>query len=214
MKRMQVLIIMTFSSLVVISPILGTKVVDLFGIKFTAGIFTILAAFSLLDVVNELWGRKEARFLALSIIIIRLIIFVGIIPGIIKLPSYLEPPGYAALLHGSIRTFVASEANTLVQNVLIDIPIFHYLKRIKLGFFFRANLSNIVSWAFGTVCFVLISFWGSGRPLLPIMLGQTFIKFPLSPIYAWFGLILVKKAKAMKRNEMMAKDIETEEIKR
>lgn len=208
MKRLHALIIMTFSSLVVISPVLGTKVVDLFGIKFTAGLFTILAAFSLLDVVNELWGRKEARFLAISIIIIRSIIFIAIIPGLIKLPSYLEPPGYAMLLHGSIRTFVASEVNTLVQNVLIDIPVFHYLKRIKFGFFFRANLSNIVSWAFGTVCFVLISFWGSGRPLLPIVLGQTFIKFPLSPVYAWFGLMLVKKARTMKENEKSPADID------
>jgi uncharacterized integral membrane protein (TIGR00697 family) len=204
---------MAFSSLVIISPILGTKVVDLFGIKFTAGIFTILAAFSLIDVVNELWGRKEARFLAVSIVVIRLVIFVAIIPAVIKLPSYLEPAGYSILLHSSIRTFVASEANTLVQNVLIDIPIFHYLKRIKLGFFFRANLSNIVSWAFGTICFVLISFWGSGRPLLPIIIGQTFIKFPLSPIYAWIGLMLVKKVKAMREKEMNSNGAETADKK-
>jgi uncharacterized integral membrane protein (TIGR00697 family) len=199
---------MTFASLVVISPILGTKVVDLFGVKFTAGLFTILAAFSLIDVVNELWGRKEARFMAVSIVVIRLIIFAAIIPAIVRLPAYLEPAGYSILLHSSIRTFIASEANTLVQNVLIDIPIFHYLKRIKLGFFFRANMSNIISWAFGTICFVLISFWGSGKPLLPIIVGQTFIKFPLSPIYAWIGLLLVKKVKAMREKEMVAKDRE------
>jgi hypothetical protein len=135
MKKLYILIIMVYSSLVVVSPILGTKVVNLFGVKFTAGIFTMLAAFSLLDVVNELWGKNDARFLAVFIILIRIVIFVAIIPVVIRLPSYLEPSGYSSLLRMSIRTFLASEVNTLIQNVLIDIPIFHRLKRIKLGFF-------------------------------------------------------------------------------
>lgn len=192
---------MIFSSLVVVSPILGTKVVDLFGIKFTAGIFTILLAFSLLDVVNELWGKSDAQFLATLIVAIRIVIFLAIVPGIIKLPAYIEPVGYSTFLHLGMRTFVASEVNTLVQNVLIDIPIFHTLKRIKFGFFLRANLSNIISWAFGTVCFVLIAFWDSGKSLLPIMLGQTLIKFPLSFVYAWVGLLFVKKAKALNKKQ-------------
>lgn len=119
----------------------------------------------------------------------------------IRLPSYLEPSGYSSLLRMSIRTFLASEVNTLIQNVLIDIPIFHRLKRIKLGFFFRANVSNLISWTFGTVCFVLISFWGAGKPLLPIMLGQTFIKFPLSFVYAWVGLMIVNRAKTIRAAE-------------
>ncbi len=201
MKKLYILIIMVYSSLVVVSPILGTKVVNLFGVKFTAGIFTMLAAFSLLDVVNELWGKNDARFLAVFIILIRIVIFVAIIPVVIRLPSYLEPSGYSSLLRMSIRTFLASEVNTLIQNVLIDIPIFHRLKRIKLGFFFRANVSNLISWSFGTVCFVLISFWGAGKALLPIMLGQTFIKFPLSFVYAWIGLMIVNKAKTIKAAE-------------
>jgi uncharacterized integral membrane protein (TIGR00697 family) len=201
MKKLYILIIMVYSSLVAVSPILGTKVVNFFGVKFTAGIFTMLAAFSLLDVVNELWGKNDARFLAVFIILIRIVIFVGIIPLVIRLPSYLEPSGYSSLLRMSIRTFLASEVNTLIQNVLIDIPIFHRLKRIKLGFFFRANVSNLISWTFGTVCFVLISFWGAGKALLPIMLGQTFIKFPLSFIYAWIGLMIVNRAKTTRAAE-------------
>ena len=201
MKKLYILIIMVYSSLVVVSPILGTKVVNLFGVKFTAGIFTMLAAFSLLDVVNELWGKNDARFLAVFIILIRIVIFMAIIPVVIRLPSYLEPSGYSSLLRMSIRTFLASEVNTLIQNVLIDIPIFHRLKRIKLGFFFRANVSNLISWSFGTVCFVLISFWGAGKALLPIILGQTFIKFPLSFVYAWIGLMIVNKAKNIRAAE-------------
>jgi len=43
-RRLYVGLAMTFSALVVLSPILGTKVVNLAGIKFTAGIFTILFA--------------------------------------------------------------------------------------------------------------------------------------------------------------------------
>lgn len=197
MKRLYHSIVMVFSSLVVISPILGTKVVNLFGLNFTAGIFTILFAFSLLDVVNEVSGKKDARFLAVSIVLIRLIIFLAIIPAVISLPAYLEPTGYSNLLHMSMRTFVASEVLTLVQNVLIDIPLFNRLKRIKFGFYFRANLSNIISWTFGTICFVIISFWGYAKPLIPIMIGQTLIKFPISFVYSWIGLMIVRKAKAM-----------------
>jgi uncharacterized integral membrane protein (TIGR00697 family) len=205
-KKTYLLIVMVYSSLVVISPVLGMKVVDLFGIKFTAGIFTMLAAFSLLDVVNEMWGKNDARFLAIFIILIRVVLFVAVIPAVINLPSYLEPPGYSSLLRTSIRTFLASEVNTLVQNVLIDIPIFHRLKRIKFGFFFRANVSNLISWSVGTACFVLISFWGSGKALLPIILGQTVIKFPLSFVYAWLGLLIVKKARALRLAESLSKN--------
>jgi len=196
MKRLHLIIALSFASLAVISPVLGTKAATLFGVKFAAGTFTILLAYSLLDVVNELWGREEARFLAVSIVLIRLVLFLGVVPLIVKLPAYLEPAGYAGVLSMSMRTFLASEIGTLVQNVLIDIPIFHALKKIKLGFLFRANLSNIISWTFGTAAFVLISYWGAPKPLLPVLIGQTLIKFPLSFIYAGIGYWIVRKARA------------------
>lgn len=185
------LIAMVFASLVVLSPLLGTKVVDIFGVKFTAGVFTILFAFSLLDVVNELWSKQEAQTFAILIFFIRLALFFTVIPLIISLPTYLAPTGYQDMFRMGIRTFIASEILTLVQNVFIDIPIFNSLKRIKLGFFFRANVSNIISWSFGTFCFVLISFWGAPKPLLPIILGQTLIKFPVSFVYAFIGTLVV-----------------------
>jgi len=49
--------------------------------------------------------------------------------------------------------------------------------------------------------FVLISFWGAGKALLPIILGQIFIKFPLSFVYAWIGLMIVNKAKNIRAAE-------------
>jgi len=207
MKRLHILIIMVYASLIVISPILGTKVVDIFGVKFTAGVFTILAAFALLDVVNELWGPKDARFLAVAIILIRIALFVAVVPLVVLLPAYLEPPGYAGVLQTSVRTFLASEANTLVQNVLIDIPIFHRLKKIKFGFYFRANATNLISWTFGSVVFVLISYLGSGKPILPIMAGQTLIKLPFSFLYSWVGWLIVKRARALRAAERPAVEI-------
>jgi uncharacterized integral membrane protein (TIGR00697 family) len=111
-NRYYTLIVMAFSALIVISPILGTKVIDVFGVKFTAGLFTILLGFSLLDIVNEIFGKKEARYLAISVVLIRLVLFVVIVPIIIKMPSYLEPAGYSNLLYMGMRTFVASEILT------------------------------------------------------------------------------------------------------
>jgi len=211
MKRLPIVLALIFASLAVLSPILGTKAASLFGIKFAAGTFTILLAYSLLDVVNELWGREEARFLAVSIVLIRLVLFLGVVPLIVKLPVYLEPEGYAGVLHMSLRTFLASEIATLVQNVLIDIPIFHALKKIKFGFLFRANLSNIISWTFGTVCFVLVSYWGAPKSLVPIIIGQALIKFPLSFIYAGIGFLIVRKVRgaAVQDAPGTAKVIET-----
>ncbi len=194
-RRLYVGLAMTFSALVVLSPILGTKVVDLAGIKFTAGIFTILFAFGLLDVVNELFGKREARFLVVAVFILRIAIFLAVIPALLGAPAHLEPAGYSGVLRMSIRTFVASEILTLVQNLFLDIPIFNRLKKARGGFFLRANVSNIISWTFGTFCFVLISFGGRGRPLLPIIAGQTIVKFPLSALYAWAGLAIVRAAR-------------------
>lgn len=196
MKRLYIIIVMIFTALAVITPILATKVVNLFGVKFVAGIFTMLLAFSLLNVVNELWGKRDAQFLAVSIVLVRLVLFLGLVPVILKLPAYFEPSGYAGLLSMSIRTFLGSEAATLVQNVLIEIPLFHALKKIKFGFLFRANLSNIVAWSFGTISFVLISFWGSSKSLVPIMIGQLLLKFPLSFAYSWVGYVIVRRARS------------------
>jgi uncharacterized integral membrane protein (TIGR00697 family) len=196
MKRLYALIVMVFASLAVLSPVLGTKVLNLWGVKFTAGIFTILLAYSLLDVVNELWGKAEARFLAASIIVVRVVLFMGLVPLVVRWPAYLEPEGYSGILRLSLRTFLASEIGTLVQNIFIDIPVFHALKRIKLGFLFRANASNILSWTFGTVCFVLVSYWGAGKSLWPVILGQTLVKFPLSFLYAALGWLIVRKVRS------------------
>jgi len=195
MKRLSIVIVMIFTALAVITPILATKVVNLFGVKFIAGIFTMLFAFSLLNVVNELWGKRDAQFLAVSIVLVRLLLFLGVVPLILKLPAYFEPAGYAGLLKMSIRTFMASEVATLVQNVFIEIPLFHALKKIKFGFLFRANLSNIIAWSFGTISFVLISFWGASKSLFPIMIGQLLVKFPLSFAYSWVGYVIVRKAR-------------------
>ncbi len=196
-RRLYAGLAMTFSALVVVSPILGTKVVDLAGVKFTAGIFTILFAFSLLDVVNELYGRGEARFLVVAVFVLRIGIFLAVIPAVLSAPVHLEPAGYAGVLRMGVRTFVASEILTLVQNMFLDIPIFNRMKKARGGFFLRANVSNIVSWTFGTFCFVLISFAGQGRPLLPIIAGQTLVKFPLSALYAWAGMFIVRAARKM-----------------
>lgn len=195
MKRLYVIVVMVFSSLAFLSPVLGTKVVNLGGIKFTAGIFTMLLAYSLLDVVNELWGKAEARFLAAGIVIVRIVLFLGVVPLVIKWPAYLEPAGYSGLLGLSLRTFLASEVGTLVQNVFIDIPIFHALKKVKLGFLFRANASNIISWTFGTVAFVFVSYWGASKSLWPVILGQTLVKFPLSFAYSGVAWMIVRRAR-------------------
>jgi len=208
-------ITMVFASLVVLSPLLGTKVVNLWGAKFTAGVFTILFAFSLLNVVNELWSKQVAQRLAILIFFIRLVLFSTVIPLIMSLPAYLQPAGYEGVFQMGIRTFIASEILTLVQNILIDIPIFNGLKQVKLGFFFRANVANIVSWSFGTFCFVLISFWGTSKPLLPIIVGQTLIKFPISFVYAFLGTLVVRWAHGgvrESRNELGEGAVGAEEV--
>jgi uncharacterized PurR-regulated membrane protein YhhQ (DUF165 family) len=122
-------------------------------------------------------------------------LFLGVIPLVIRWPAYLEPAGYAGLLRLSLRTFLASEIGTLVQNVFIDIPVFHALKKVKFGFLFRANASNILSWTFGTISFVLVSYWGASKSLLPVILGQTLVKFPLSFVYSWIAWLIVRRAR-------------------
>lgn len=196
MKRLNIVIVMAFASLAVLSPVLGTKVVNLGGIKFTAGLFTMLLAYSLLNVVNELWGKAEAQFLAATIVLIRVVLFVGVVPLLVRWPAYLEPAGYAGVLGLSLRTFIGSEVGTLVQNLLIDIPLFQALKkRLRRGFFFRANVANIVAWTFGTASFVLVSYGSASKSVWPIFLGQTVVKVPLSFLYSWLGWAIVRRAR-------------------
>jgi uncharacterized integral membrane protein (TIGR00697 family) len=183
-KHWLVIIYALFAVLIVVGPILGTKVVNIWGLTFGLGLFPTLFAFNLLDIVNEFKGKWESRRVVWVGTAIKAAIFLILIPFALWMPGV----GPSAILFNKmmtfgLRLFIASELVNILQTIWIDIPIFNWLKQFKIWFFIRSNLSNMISWTIAGILFVLLGYWGTPLFSISLLLGQVIMRFPLTLIY-------------------------------
>jgi uncharacterized integral membrane protein (TIGR00697 family) len=179
------------ASLFVMAPVLSSKVVDLpFGMHLLAGSMGMTLAFGFLDVVNQVWGLKPARVVALIAMVARLMIFVlGAV--IVALPGK-SSPGFERIASESLRIFLAGEATHFFFQVLLDTAIFDWVRRkINKGFWLRYGLSNLVSMVATSGFFTLLATSGRGLPSMEIWAGTMAMRLLmmifLTPIFS--GLV-------------------------
>lgn len=174
---MKKLIKIVYIVLLIASPLLSQYIVNVGGLNFTGGVLTALLAYQLLDVINEIWGKKDARKA----------VYLGFGTKMVLAPILF-------LIHPFVfRIFLAGEAMNLIQNLLLDIPVFDKLKKVKINFFIRSNLSNIISWTLGSVLFVFLAFYGTKAFGWQLIIGQMLVRYPLTLIYTILTAYLVKR---------------------
>jgi len=151
-----------FSSLLIAMNLLGGKIVTVFGIAASVGVFIVPVTFAITDITTELYGRAFSRkltfagMLSILAVMVYSVIFVILDPNI----RFASNDAYATVFGTSLRIMTASiVAFTLAQ--LQDIFIFDKVRKMTKGrwLWVRTNVSTFFSELVDTTGFMFIAFY-------------------------------------------------------
>ncbi len=152
-----------FVALLVGVNLIGGKIVEIFGISVSVGIFMMPVLFLITDIVEEVYSKKLAYQFVLSSVIALVVIL-----GFTLLFVSLEPharfaeknPAYVETFSQSLRIIIASIIAFLISQTH-DVWFFNYLKKKTKGkaLWLRNNASTIISQAIDTLVFMFIAFY-------------------------------------------------------
>jgi uncharacterized PurR-regulated membrane protein YhhQ (DUF165 family) len=176
-----------YMSLFIILPVISNKTTTIFGVIIPAStVFSIILMLGIVDLINYRMGIKEARQMILESLIVKLFIFVVIVPIAIHLPSapfWHDQDVYVKFLQQSIKMFIATEIVTFIGQYLFDTQIFHMFR--KMNWFTRVMLSDIVSLSIQTSGIMVINYWGVNQaPMIKIVVSAFLLKLVMSVIKA------------------------------
>jgi hypothetical protein len=187
----------------ILANIQVTKLVLLFGLEATLGNILYGTIFLATDVLNELFGKKEARkavFIGFFVMIITVILMT------VALQFNPHPEDFAQgaleTIFGFMPRILLASLTAFIISQLIDVYVFDKIKQ-KLPdnkfLWIRNNLSTIFSQAVDTVIFVPIAFIGvvSTEVLFGIMLSTYLIKVLVAALDTPF-IYLIKKVTPIK----------------
>lgn len=160
------------AALLVLSNVIGPKIVSVFGFAITAGtpIFSALPLAT--DLLAERYGSRSAR-LAVFSAFVAMMLFVGLtwpIASMEALPFAAEAGAAVdTVMNQSLRLMLASPIAYFIWQ-LIDIWIFGNLKKAFQGrkLWLRNNVSTIVAQAGSTLTFFGLAFGGTDVPWIEI----------------------------------------------
>ncbi len=189
-----------FIGSLVISAVLASKIIALGRIYVPAGVLAYAVTFAISDVVSEIWGKNCAKQVVLAGLfslgaVFLLIWFAIILPSA---PFWTEARAFSSILgmeKGASRIILASVVAYTVSQYH-DVWAFHFWRKVTGGryLWLRNNASTLVSQAIDTCLFISLAFYGV-FPLLPLILGQYFIKLCIAlldtPVV--YGLVYLLK---------------------
>lgn len=185
-QRNLILLNAVFVTSLVISNVLSSKIVLLFGaLTVPAAVVAYPLTFLMTDVIGELWGKDEAnRTVRLGIFC--QLLSLGMILIAISLPVAPfadNQTAYASVL-GSTFRIVAASLLAYVCSQSWDVWVFHrirdaYIRRhgsIQGGRWLWNNLSTMSSQLIDTALFITLAFYGEVPDLPGMILSQYAIK--------------------------------------
>ena len=196
MERKLFYLACVFITSLLVSNIIASKVVDVWGIFIPAAVFVFPLTFLITDTVNEVWGYKVAREMVIIGFIMNLVMVFFLYLGQILPPApiYEHQKAYEAVLGAVPRVVVASMVAYLLSQ-LHDIWAFNLWRKITKGkhLWLRNNLSTITSQLIDSVIFISIAFMGvfSWADIGSLILYQFLFKIALALIDTPFCYLLV-----------------------
>lgn len=170
-----------FIGALVISEVLASKIIALGDIYVPAGVLAYAITFPITDTIEEIWGKKYAQYVILAGLltlgVVLLLIYLAII--LPAAPFWKEEDAFLRILgmkQGAIRITIASIIAYFISQYH-DVWAFNFWKKVtnERHLWLRNNASTLVSQAIDTSLFITIAFYGV-VPILPLILGQYFIK--------------------------------------
>ncbi len=175
MKKYPVFLVTLYVACELIANITAGKMTTVGPLVAPAAIYIFTVSYTLLDLINRVLGKKEARRVVKGAFAANLLLASYMILAV-KLPhpsSWQGQEAFVMTLGNTPRITLASlTAYYLSSN--IDI-IFYQLLKDKAAPWLRVLGSNSVSLLVDTVVFITLAFGGL-MPLLPLIKGQYLIK--------------------------------------
>ncbi|EKN66770.1 hypothetical protein BABA_14972 [Neobacillus bataviensis LMG 21833] len=154
-----------FVGLLILANIVAVKL-------FSIGDFAILPAavivyiftYPLIDVIVEVYGKKEGRRTVQAGLITQILalIFITITLHLPAAPVFQDQGSFETILNGSFRVIIASLISYAVSQNL-DVFVFNKLKSIhgQKKLWLRNNASTMLSQLIDTTIFITIAFYGT-----------------------------------------------------
>ncbi len=174
-------IVVIFISCILISNILASKIISIFGFSMTGGVLVFPITYILGDVITEVYGFKNSKkVIVYGFICNLLMVILFAIAMRLPYPEYWQnQEAFVAILSNTPRLLLASFIGYLLGG-LSNAFIMEYIKnnsKIKY-LWFRTILSTIIGEALDTFVFLMIGFYGTMKTgnLMSMILFQSFAK--------------------------------------
>lgn len=176
------LLLTTFISCLLLGNLLGSKLIEVFGIVTSVGMFGYPPTFLITDIVEEVRGKEatkvfvHAGFLSLCIAIFFVFVSTGFPPS----PLYPHNEAYKYIFSNSLRMILASMTAFIISQYH-DIWAFNFWKKKTNGkyLWLRNNLSTIVSQLLDSIIFTFIAFYHATPEL-----GVVAVLYMILPLWA------------------------------
>ncbi len=178
-----VLIIGVYVTCEIIANITAAKPVLVWGIVVPAAVFIYALTFTLIDLVNERFGKQGARYVIYTAFAANLLLaaYAQFAIWLPAAPFYKGQEAFAAVLGSTPRIVVASLTAYLVSS-LIDTEVFAWWRERIGGYrWLRVLTSNTVSTFVDSAVFITLAFWGV-FPVWPLIKGQYLIKMAVTVV--------------------------------
>lgn len=172
-----------FVTLLVVSNIIASKIIMVGELFAPAAVLCYALTFAISDTLAEVWGKEKTKF------VVRVGLIVSIISAImIKLaiimpaaPFWESQEEYSFILGSNLRIVFASMIAYLVSQHH-DVWAFHFWKNKTNGKYLwvRNNLSTLFSQIIDTVIFIFVAFYGTGAPIVTMIISQYVIKLVIA----------------------------------
>lgn len=152
-----------FCALIVAVNYLGTKVVPLFGVATSVGIFLMPLMFLITDIVSEVYGKKVARLFVLSAMVSLIVVLISTAAFVHLAPHerFEANDEYRTVFGASLRITAASLVAFGLSQIH-DVWAFEFWKQKTNSrmLWLRNNASTFGSQAIDTLAFMYLAFYG------------------------------------------------------
>lgn len=183
------------------SNVMAIKMTSIGSISFPAGVYVFPISFLVTDVINEVWGKKEAGF-TVKLGFAASIVFTLLTMLAVWLPAagfWTMQSEYAMVLATVPRITIAGlTAFVFSQNT--DLWIFDSLKALHKGkhLWIRNNVSTMAAQLVDSLIFIVIAFYGTMpvEALFAMVFSQWAIKLVLAALdtpFVYWGVKWAEK---------------------
>ncbi len=190
---------------IVSAELLGSKLISIFGISTSVGIYALPLTFVINDIVSEVVGKPRARNFVRSGLVVLVVLFFFVVVARALPPAnfYHNNEAYQTVFGNSLRVIFGS-LTAFAASEFTDVFVFNAVRRKwgKKFLWFRSNLSNIIGQFIDTTIFIFLAFYMVSSTstaaqmfalIIPYWLLKIFFSIVETP-FTYLGVTWLKKS--------------------